>query len=329
MNAGVITAVRKGTVALRDTPIDDPGPGQVQVRPQVTLVSPGTERAIILALENTQQTFPQALGYSAAGFVEKVGPGASGFAPGDRVACFGCHHGQVGNVSERHCIPIGAEIPFEHAAFLPLGVICLQGVRKARIELGESAAVLGLGPVGILALQLAGANGALPVIGLDRVAGRLELAQRMGADRALDTSDPEWQVKVRAALAAEGPQVVVESTGFPEPVAAALEIARRFGRVVLLGSTRGQSCVNLYATVHVKGLAVVGAHVMGNPVLDSRPGAWTWQEDARAFLALLKCGRVGVEPLITERVPWRRAPEAYERTLRWDPAAMVSLIDWR
>ncbi len=327
--AGVLTAVRKGQVALRDTEIEEPGPGQIQVRPRVSLVSPGTERAIILALENTQQTFPQALGYSAAGFVEKVGPDTIRFRVGDRVACFGCPHGQLGNVGERHAIPIPADLAFEQAAFLALGVICLQGVRKASIELGESVLVLGLGPVGLLALQLARANGGVPTIGADRVQSRLDRAQRMGADLVFDTSDPAWRETARAATGGNGPHVVIESTGFPEPVAAALEAARRFGRVVLLGSTRGQSCVNLYATVHVKGLAVVGAHVMANPVAESRPGSWTWRDDAQAFLSLLARGRVAVDPLVTERVPWQRAPEAYDRILRWDPDAMIILIDWR
>ncbi len=267
----VITAIEKGKVALRETIIDDPGPGQVQVRPQVSLVSPGTERAIILALENTQQTFPQAMGYSAAGFVDRVGPQVTRFKVGDRVACFALHHGEAGNVSERHCISLDGSIGFDQGAFLALGVIALQGVRKARIELGESALVLGLGPVGILALQLARANGAAPTMGVDRVRGRLDRASQMGADLVFDTSDEGWRRRAREATRGEGPAVVIESTGFPEPVAAALDIARRFGRVVLLGSTRAQSTLNLYATVHVKALSVLGAHVMGNPYPSPAP----------------------------------------------------------
>jgi threonine dehydrogenase-like Zn-dependent dehydrogenase len=328
MKAKVVTVVEKGKVVLRDSEVKEPGPSEIQVRAQTTLVSPGTERAIILSLENTQQTFPQDLGYSTAGFVERVGRDVSAFRVGDRVACFGIPHSSVGNVSQDYCASFDDGISFPQAAFLSLGVICLQGVRKARIELGESALVFGLGPVGQIALQLCKANGAVPTIGVDKATARLEKAKALGADVVVDSSHGAWGKHVREATGGDGPNVVIESTGFPDPIGMSLEAARKFGRVVLLGSTRGLSTVNFYATVHRKALAVLGAHIMGNPVRDSRPGSWTWKDDAGAFLQLLRAGRVSVDPLITDHTPWQRCTEVYERLVQWGTDAMISLIDW-
>jgi L-iditol 2-dehydrogenase len=328
MTETVITAVEKGKVALRELVLADPGPGEVQVRVAMTLVSPGTERALVLALENTSAAFPQDLGYSAVGTVEKVGDGVARFTAGDRVACFCLPHCSRGNVSQEFCVRLGEGTSWLEGAFVALGVICLQGVRKLRVELGESAMVLGLGPVGQLAVQLLRANGAVPVIGVDRVTSRLRMARENGADFALNASAQGWERDLRGATGDPGPHVVVESTGFPQPVATALDAARKFGRVALLGSTRGLTTVNFYATVHRKALTIVGAHIMGNPTHDSRPGFWTWQDDALAFLDLVAKKRIHVEPLVTRRVPYQHALDVYDELLRWDTEGMIHLIDW-
>jgi L-iditol 2-dehydrogenase len=328
VKAKALIAIEKGKVALQEVELGEPGPTEVQIRVQTTIVSPGTERAIILSLENTQQSFPQDLGYSVAGFVEKTGAAVTRFKAGQRAACFTLHHCNIGNVSQDYCMPLDENVSFERAAFLSLGVISMQGVRKTRIELGESAMVLGLGPVGQLALQLCRLNGALPTIGVDKAASRLELAKELGADLVLNSSEAGWEKKARELSGGEGPHVVVESTGFPDPIATALDMTRKFGRISLLGSTRGQSLVNFYSTVHRKALTVVGAHIMGNPVQESRPGYWTWKDDAASFLQLLGRGRISVDPLITDRSPWQKYAEVYERLMSWDTGRMISVIDW-
>jgi NADPH:quinone reductase-like Zn-dependent oxidoreductase len=133
-----------------------------------SVISPGTERAFILNLDNANTVYPYQLGYSAAGIVEKAGKNVSRFKVGDRVASYGLKHRTVGNIIQDRVTHIPDGVSFEDAAFIALGVISLQGIRKARIELGESVMVLGLGPIGQLALQYASISGALPAIGVDR-----------------------------------------------------------------------------------------------------------------------------------------------------------------
>lgn len=327
MKANVVTALEKGKVGLQTVEVPDPKPGQVQIRVGASVISPGTERAIVLGLENTEQEYPKALGYSGTGTVTKVGPGVTSLAPGQRVACFALPHSDAGNVNEEFCVPVNSDLSEEHAAMMALGVIALQGVRKARIELGESVLVLGLGPIGQLAAQFSRINGAVPVLGADKVPDRLRSALRYGADRAFDIGDENWVELLRAETGG-GPGVVIESTGSGSAINTALDVVRQYGRVVLLGSARGTSTVNFYSTVHRRTLTLVGAHIIGNPRVESRPGYWSWRDDARAILALVARGRLDFHDLITERVLWRNAPDAYRNLIEWNHQGMLSLIDW-
>jgi threonine dehydrogenase-like Zn-dependent dehydrogenase len=319
----VLISPVKGRVELQEKEVPDPGQGELQVRVHASLVSPGTERAFILNMANTPGTYPMEPGYCAAGVVEKVGPGTAGFSPGDRIAAFLLGHRQVGNVAAQWAVHVPDGIPMEKAAFLTIGQIALQGVRKVRIELGESALILGLGIIGQMALQICRLCGAAPVVGVDRVEGRMRAALECGADRALDSRKDGWIKE------AGEPRVVIESTGAPEAVSLAFQAAGRFARVSLLASTRGDSTVNFYRDVHRKGITVIGAHasltVAGS---ESRPGFWTWMDDAECFMRLLKAGRILLEPLISTVADWRQAEELYSRILAGDPALIGTVLRW-
>lgn len=329
MNIRLLVSPRKAHVELQQQQLGDPGPGEIQVEVHASVVSPGTERAFILNLENTPGVYPWYPGYSAAGVVMKTGEGVTEFKAGDRVACNKIPHRSHGNTHVRWAVAIPEGVTFEQAAFISLGVIAAQGVRKARIELGEDVLVFGLGMIGQLALQLARAGGAALAAGIDQAENRIRLALDCGADLALDSADPDWPEQLKAATGGLGPHVVIESTGAAEVIGMALQQARPFGRLVLLGSTRGESTINFYRDVHKKGVTIIGAHIYGgNPALESRPGFWTWRDDALAFMKLLHRGRIRVDPLITERVPWQDAEAAYQDILAWNRQVTGTLIRW-
>lgn len=323
-----LVCVAQGHVELQELEARDPVGNEIQVQVHASAISPGTERAAILRLANTGDSFPRGIGYCAAGVVTKVAAGVTRFQVGDRVAAHGIRHGSVGNITGDWAVHIPDNVPFEQACFLSLGVIATQGVRKARLELGEGALVFGLGLIGQLAAQLVRLSGAFPVIGVDRVRSRLRLARECGADAAFDTNEAIWADRVRAYTAGQGPQVVVESTGFPDVIGLSLQAVRNFGRVVLLGSTRGDSTVNFYKDVHKKAVTIVGAHIDANPKQESRPGFWTWQDEARCFMALLQSARVSLQPLITEQVHWSRVQEVYKEIMNWNADMIGTVIKW-
>jgi L-iditol 2-dehydrogenase len=306
-----------------------PKPGEVLIRTEVTLISPGTERAFFLGLPNAQARFPYYPGYSNVGRVVALGEPSDGIdlAVGDRVASGGSHASHVVMRAAR-CWKVPEGLPPTEAIFFSLGAIALQGVRKARVELGEPVLVLGLGLIGNLALQIARLQGALPALGLDLDAGRREIAAAAGADGCFDPSSAETAAALDAATDGRGPAVVIEATGHPDAVNDAFARAGDHARVVLLASTRGTTETNFYRDVHRKGLTVLGAHAIVVPPHDSSPGYWTLSENTQTVLRLLAARRLRVAPLTSELLPCQEAPRAYEQLASWRKDVLGMLLQW-
>lgn len=316
-----------GEVALEPSPVPEAGSDQLLIRTRTTLISPGTERAFFLGLPNTPQQYPNYPGYSNIGEVVAVGAAVSGWTVGQRVANTAGHAAYVA-VPAATCVPVPEGLADDAAVFFNLAAIAMQGVRKARIELGEPVAVIGAGLIGLLAMQLAKVNGGLPAISIDTDERRLAFAQAVQADATIQVDD-QLNTAVARLADAEGAAVVIEATGHPEAIVTAFALARPGGRVILLGSTRGETeQVNFYRDVHKKGLTVIGAHNSARPVVESHPGWWIAQDDQRIVLKLLELGRVNVAPLITHRFSSREAAQAYERLKAWDTSTLGMVLNW-
>lgn len=327
-----IIAPEKGKVILADVPVEDPGKNEIQVRMQSTMISPGTERAHILALPNSNQNFPYVPGYCCAGYVEKVGEGVTGFKPGDRVSCFaeGVGHRQVGNVKASRVAHIPDDMPFDYAAFNGLAQTSMQGVRKCGIELGESVLVYGLGIVGQLALQFAKASGAAPAIGAARDPEKLRIAKECGGDVILNCKDKDLKELVAPYTKdGKGSSVVLDCTGSAPAFSEACNAAANFARVGIVGCPRGVEPFNFYRLAQLKSLTIIGAHaVFSVPDDRSQPRLWTYADDMATFNYLVTHGSVNLEPMITSRIDWQDAPEAYDGLLSWNKGALAVIIHW-
>lgn len=302
-------------------------PDRLLVRAIASLISPGTERAFLLGLENTARNYPMGAGYSMVAEVVEVGAEVSGWAEGDRLAV-PIEHQRIAAVRPEQCTPVPDDLPSEQACFFFMAAIALQGVRKARIELGEGVATLGAGIIGLLAMQWAKLNGAVPALTLDVDDTRLELAREMGADAALQMQG-DYLDRVAALCDGGKPQVVVDATGHPAAVTAAFDVIGHQGRLVLLGSTRGNTPdVNFYRDVHKTGLTLIGAHNSVRPAADSAPGYWTLADDHRLVLRCLASGRLRVAGLVTHRFAWEDAPAAYAELTAWNPETLGLILNW-
>lgn len=323
MKGYIVVSPEKGKVCVREYEVGEPGPKEIQIRIHTSLISPGTERAWILNMECTPGQFPFEPGYCTAGIVEKTGCEVTRFSVGDRVACL-LSHRSIGNIHEDNAVRIPPGVSYEHAVFLPLGQIALQGVRRARIELGEKVLVIGLGVVGQLALQLARINGALPAVGADLVKSRIETAKKCGAEETVDCSVQDWMSSMRHKY-----QVVIESTGVPEVASTALKNVGPGGRVILLGSTRGLCTVDFYKDVHVKGVTIIGAHAVHSVAgFESRPGNWTWKDDSKCFMSLLEKGIMHIDPLITDVIYREDIENAYMDLIKGNKEMIGTIIQW-
>ena len=319
---------QRGQVEIEQFDVPDVGENQVLVKTDVSLISPGTERAFLLGLPNAAGSYPQRPGYSNVGEVIEIGSGVTGIAVGDKVASAAGHSSHA-LLSANNAFKVPDGLKDELAVFFNLCAISLQGVRKARIELGEPALVMGQGLIGLLALQLAKLSGALPAIAVDVAENRLKLSLECGADFALNPKDDEFENKLAEVTQGAGPSVVIESTGSAEPVNTALQLAGWCGRVILLASTRGETkSVNFYRDVHKKGLSIIGAHNAVRPSQNSSAAFWTSADDSRLTLSLLAHGRLVVDRLITHRFNSMQAGEAYKLLMDWSEELLGVILNW-
>ncbi len=311
----------QGQAALEPCARSWPGRTEVLVEAMLSLVSPGTERASYLDLPNALGCFPRTPGYCLLGKVLAAGQ-ASRLRLGERVIASVPHASfTVQPAAQLFLVP--AELPAERAVFAPIGAIALQGLRKARLEPGESVAVLGAGLIGQLALRLAMIAGAYPVIAIARSLPRLEAALRGGAHRVIATAqDAEALDEVQA-------DVVLDVTGVPEAIRSAIRAVRPGGRVVLVGSNRGVTQDgDLLASLHRKGVTLIGAHVAVNPQQATVPGYWPMPAEWRAVLDLIADGRLQVDDLITGDIQPPDVPELYRQLAQLGDDSLGVLIRW-
>ena len=332
-------------------------PGGILVRNAASLISSGTERAKIemaqasllgkarmrpdlvrevfrhIRQEGVLTTYrkamarldtPVSLGYCCAGTVIEVGQGVEGFRPGDRVACAGdgyACHAEIVSVPKALCVKVPDKVSLEEAAFAPLGAIALQAVRQAKIELGDRVAVIGLGLVGLLVVQVLKATGCV-VLGIDINARRLDIAGALGADLVLHRHDDPV---VPASLNISHDRgldavIIAAATDSSDPVELAGVLCREKGRVVIVGAVPIHVPRRSY---YEKELELVVSRAFGPGTYDPTfvekgqdyPAGyvrWTATRNMEAFLNLVSTGKVSLGPVITHRLPIERALEGYD-----------------
>jgi len=309
-------------------------PHQVLVKMAVSTISSGTERANLIGDPNCNSTkgpgvkWPRSGGYSSAGTVVAVGEAVKNIAVGDRVAMFWSTHATLVPIDEVDVLKIPDDVPFEQAALWNIATFPMAAIRKCRLELGESAIVMGQGVLGQMAIMELRAAGAVPIIAVDPVAEKRELALKLGADYALDPFDPQFAATVKE-LTNGGAKVGIEVTGVGAGLNGILDCMRPHGRVALLGCTRNSDfSIDYYRKVHGPGITLVGAHTQCRPPHDSAPGWWTDQDDRECLMNLYRGGRLHLEQLIEETHSPEEAPEVYTR-LATEKSFPLVQFDWR
>ena len=263
---------KTGEVRVERVPLPALKAGYVLVKTRYSVISAGTEKAsisqrkssltqrakahpelVLRVLEQVKQygllatyrrvkarleaTAP--IGYSASGVVIAVGDGVTAFKSGDRVACAGggyANHAEFVLLPHNLCAKVPKNVGLDEAAYATLGAIALQGVRQTEPTLGEVVAVIGLGLVGQLTVQLLKANGC-SVVGIDLDPVAVNLARECGADIALQRTNSDVKNVVRAFTKGIGADAVIITAATPssDPVKLAGELCRDKGRVVLVG----------------------------------------------------------------------------------------------
>ncbi|MBF0555806.1 MAG: bi-domain-containing oxidoreductase [Nitrospirae bacterium] len=271
---------------------------------------------------------PTPLGYSSAGIVVEVGANVHKFSPGDRVACVGAgyaSHAEYISVPEMLCAHMpqrladGNHISFEEASFGTLGIIALHGIRSAKLSQGENVAVVGLGLLGLLTVQILVAYG-FTVIGMDLVAAKAEMARKFGVHMAFATPE-EFTNGVNRLTEGYGADAVIVTAAAKgkEPIDLAVDASRFGGRVVVVGVVDIHPHRNdlWHKEVEIVVSKGGGAGTLDvyyeNRGIDYPVGyvRWTEGRNLDEFLRLIGNGLVNVATLITHRFSIENAEDAY------------------
>lgn len=349
--------IRAGEPVVEEVPVPVPLPGQILVRVGYSCISPGTElatanlggavglaRRLLLNPARVRRawkvlrsqgigtasrlvherivadTFP---GYSCAGWVAELGEGVDDLAVGDTVACAGAgfaSHAEVVAVPRNLVVRVPEGVDLPAAATVTLGAIALQGVRRAELELGERVGVIGLGAIGFLTLQLCRAAGAR-ILGVDLDAERVTLARSAGCDWAVDPAIQDPVAVAHAVTDGHGLDAVLitAATTSDEPVRQAMRMARRRGRIVVVGDV-GLRLQREEMYLKELDLRMATSYGPGRYDPSYEEGGldypyayvrWTENRNMQAYLECLAGGRCQVEPLRVAVYAVEAAREAY------------------
>ena len=276
--------------------------------------------------------YPIIPGHEISGEVVAVGEKVNNFEVGDRVAinpniycgkCYYCRRGDVhfcekwiaigvgraGGFAEYVRVPesnihkVPEELSFEEAALTEPVACCLRGQDLIDIKLGDSVLIYGLGPIGLIHLQLAKLRGASLVIGVEIVEKRIELGESLGADTVLNPTKDNVVEVVKELTHGRGVDVVIEATGNPRVLEEAMNILDYRGRVLVFGVSPPEARVSISPfMIYRKEIKIVGSFT--NPLTTDRA------------ISLLASGAIKVTPLITHKIELSEILEYFEKIIK-------------
>ena len=312
-----LVAPGPGRLVMDEVPDPVPQPGQVLIRTRVTAVSAGTELRMLYRGQDDRSGGPGwpavgAFGYLASGDVLEAGSGVTGVAAGDRVACgtgWGAHRELlVADAASVHVLPPGLSYLDGACAYWAVPPLC--GILAGRPDFYDDVAVVGLGPLGLAAVQML-----VPfcrrVIAIDRLPARCAVAEAYGAATVGGTAD-----QVRAGVervSPELPAVVIQAAGAADALDLALRIVRGQGVVVNVGTLPKLDGFDLFWPMQWSGARIVPIHRPPWPQTQA-PGPGLGQSLRRAYLPavldMIGRGRLDLRRLCSWVLPAEDAPRA-------------------
>jgi len=296
-----------GKVTFEDFDLDPAAlpPHAALVETEYSVLSAGTELACLAGTESWAK-MPFSPGYGSVGTICHVGETHEPYKLGDRVFTYGKHATVSGFGQITAPVPDG--VPPKHAAVARMAMVAFTAVRVAHTELGDVAAVQGLGLVGNLAAQLLTLSGCT-VIGIDISAKRLATARECGIAHTVDAGANDPVATVRELTDGAMCERVVEATGVPSLAETAVGLAGRNGEVILLGTPRGDysgDTTGMLRAVHKRdtNVALRGAHEWIYPLRrdPKRLYKHSIERNLEIVFGLIKAGKLKIEPLISHVV---------------------------
>lgn len=277
-----------GPLVLRDLPTPEPGPGEVLVKVAACGVCRTDVKILRGEIPPPIVNLPHTPGHEPAGQIAATGPGVTDVKVGDRVVVYfyiNCGHCEMcrkdrGNicfeikrlgfelpgayaeyllVPATHVIPIG-DLDYVQTAVLPDAVaVPYHAIRhQARVEPGQDVLIVGVGGLGVHAIQIAKLEGAR-VIAVDVEEERLDLARQLGADEVVNARSGDPASQVRRLTNRAGADATIEIVGTPESLAWTLPATKRGGRLIIVGYAPGRPWPLDTMAMHYNEWEVIGS----------------------------------------------------------------------
>jgi len=303
MKAAVLTG--PGTIAIKEVQVPEPGEGQIRVR----LTGCGVCASNLGPWSGPEwmkfPTEPGGLGHEGWGVVDAVGPGVTGFEPGQAVtALFQNSYAEFDVGDATQAVPLPQELAHMPLPGEPLG--CAMNIfRRADIKAGQTVVIVGIGFLGAILTRLATQAGA-DVIAVSRRPYALDMARQMGAAHTIPMDDHHAIIdKVSALTGGSFCERVIEATGKAWPLDLAGELTAEGGRLIIAGYHQdGPRQINMQLW-NWRGIDVVNAHER-NPAIYIR--------GMREAIDAVMSGRLDPMPLITDMFPLSRLDDALNTT---------------
>lgn len=340
-----VQLVARERVEVRPMPDPpEPGPGEVTVRVRaVGLCGSDMHYYKEGSCAGFAAVYPSVLGHEPSGEVIAVGPGVDGLAAGSRVAvepaitcgccefCRGGRHNlcenvvflgglqapgllrELATIPARNATRIPDTMSYSAAAVVePLAVI-VHALELAPIEAGETVAVMGAGPIGLLAAAVLRIAGAGRVIVADRIAYRLALAREMGADVAVDITRERPAEAILDLTGGRGAHLIVDAAGKPDSINPALAAVRPGGRILLIGiPSEATTSLDLHTAMNREAALLTLKRSNRND---------------HAALDLLASGQIDASKLVTHRFPLGQADRAFQTVAEYADGVAKAVIE--
>lgn len=314
-----------GRAVWKDAPVPVPAEGEVLVRVRAVATCPHWDLHLMAGepmfpgMKLEYPYLPGQPGHEAVGEVAGLGPGVTGLRVGARVAVFrdtgrrpqGCY-AQFNVLRAEDLLEVPARLADEEIASLELAMcveVSFQQLAQLGGVAGRRVGVAGLGPAGLVAVQLARAHGAAEVVGIDPVAERRELAQRLGAQRVVAPDGVAWPAG--RGPGGEALDDAIDLTGVPASIEFLLDRTRR--AVALFGVLREE-------------VRYAGRHMFGPGVMLLGYGDHN-RAAAETALRFIEAGALRLAPLVSRRMSFERYAEGVE-LLRRKEAVKVLFEPW-